>query len=533
MGSRRFHACLLPLLSACVVLGLGMASETASAGQSAQPTPPPSGMAVHIPFSADAIGQYYEQVHDELSERRANGNEWITLGGGTGFLKYRLWPGDHEHSLSAASVRTQSVLPFGVEYAKKVKGTITKLATCGLESPATGAGRLSVSMETRFGYGRSYQLLPSTNIASVEPKGSCLMQERTVDATPLMLQVYRSELQQALPMADQKAKQALSLKAAMVEVWRDLHEPLLLDEAASLWLLVHPEAVGSGAVQPTPTTLTAGFGITAHPAVVRGAKPAVPLRPLPELGDGGAPDGFRVTFDAAIPMEEANQRLREAVAPLFEHLGEIVAPSRGRWHLRLRQRAAIDNAPLHAGVGRQVDPSRPDGAEGAAWRRLLAEAQPALHAHPVNRLRDAQGRPTVNSLWPWGSGQLPRPSAAARAGFRTFWGSDPLLKGLCALNGMVAEPLPARYTTVHGGVLARHEGLAGSLASFDAMGWRDALANLEKDWLAPALAAVTSGALRRLTLVTSGREQAIATTLQHRDLWRFWRKDVALADLPA
>ncbi|MBX3234884.1 MAG: DUF4403 family protein [Nitrospiraceae bacterium] len=313
MGSRRFHACLLPLLSACVVLGLGMASETASAGQSAQPTPPPSGMAVHIPFSADAIGQYYEQVHDELSERRANGNEWITLGGGTGFLKYRLWPGDHEHSLSAASVRTQSVLPFGVEYAKKVKGTITKLATCGLESPATGAGRLSVSMETRFGYGRSYQLLPSTNIASVEPKGSCLMQERTVDATPLMLQVYRSELQQALPMADQKAKQALSLKAAMVEVWRDLHEPLLLDEAASLWLLVHPEAVGSGAVQPTPTTLTAGFGITAHPAVVRGAKPAVPLRPLPELGDGGAPDGFRVTFDAAIPMEEANQRLREAV----------------------------------------------------------------------------------------------------------------------------------------------------------------------------------------------------------------------------
>lgn len=277
----------------------------------------------------------------------------------------------------------------------------------------------------------------------------------------------------------------------------------------------------------------------------------LPAAALRLLGDGGDPaqhewlcldpvhlrveeraivldDPARLDLDA-----REDHALREAVAPLFEHLGEIVAPSRGRWHLRLRQRAAIDNAPLHAGVGRQVDPSRPDGAEGAAWRRLLAEAQPALHAHPVNRLRDAQGRPTVNSLWPWGSGQLPRPSAAARAGFRTFWGSDPLLKGLCALNGMVAEPLPARYTTVHGGVLARHEGLAGSLASFDAMGWRDALANLEKDWLAPALAAVTSGALRRLTLVTSGREQAIATTLQHRDLWRFWRKDVALADLPA
>ena len=82
-------------------------------------------------------------------------------------------------------------------------------------------------------------------------------------------------------------------------------------------------------------------------------------------------------------------------------------------------------------------------------------------------------------------------------------------------------------------MLARHEGLAGSLASFDAMAWREALAALEANWLAPALAAVKIGALRRLTLVASGHEQALEVTIARGDLWRFWRKPLALADVPA
>lgn len=281
----------------------------------------------------------------------------------------------------------------------------------------------------------------------------------------------------------------------------------------------------------------------------------LPAAALRLLGDGGDPaqhewlcldpvhlrveehtivldDPARLDLDA-----QEDQALREAVAPLFEHLAEhpggILAPAPGRWYLRLRRPAAIDSAPLHASIGRQLDPTTPGGVEGAAWRRLLAEAQPLLHAHPVNRLRDAQDRPTINSLWPWGGGRLPRIATAGGAGLRTFWGDDPLLKGLCSLNGMVAEPLPARYAAVHGGVLARHEGLAGSLASFDAMAWREALAALEANWLAPALAAVKIGALRRLTLVASGHEQALEVTIARGDLWRFWRKPLALADVPA
>ncbi len=274
----------------------------------------------------------------------------------------------------------------------------------------------------------------------------------------------------------------------------------------------------------------------------------LPAAPLRLLGDGGDaarhdwlcldPVHWRVE-DSAIVLDDParleldadeDQALRELAAPLFAHLGDIVAPVPGRWHLRLRQPAAILTAPLQTAVGRQVDPALPAGDDGASWRGLLAEVQPMLHAHPVNGRRAARGRPTANSLWPWGAGRLPE---AARAGFRTFWGDDAVMKGLCSLGGIVAEPLPPRFTKVHGSVLARHEGLAASLSSFDALAWRAALTALEEDWLAPALAAVRGGALRRLTLVACGHERAVEASIGRRDLWRFWRKDVALADLAA
>lgn len=281
-------------------------------------------------------------------------------------------------------------------------------------------------------------------------------------------------------------------------------------------------------------------------ASIFGIAAPLPAAALRLLGDGGDParddwlcldpvhwrvEERAVMLDDPARLEldgEEDRELRAAVAPLFAHLGEIVGPVPGHWHLRLLRQPAIETTALQASIGRQIDPVTPAGDEGATWRRLLAEAQPVLHAHPVNRRREADGRPPVNSLWPWGVGRLP---SAARAGFRASWGGDAVMKGLCSLSGVVAEPLPPGFTKVLGRVLARHEGLASSLASFDAMAWRASLAALEQDWLAPALAAVQNGALRRLTLVASGHDRAIEASVGRRDLWRFWRKPLALADL--
>lgn len=270
---------------------------------------------------------------------------------------------------------------------------------------------------------------------------------------------------------------------------------------------------------------------------------AAALRLLGDRGDAGACDWLcldpvhlrlderTIILDDPARLEldsEEDAALRQSMAPLFAHLGEIVATAPGRWHLRLAQPADIETAELPRTIGRQVDPMLPGGTEGAAWRQLLAEAQPVLHDHAVNRRREDAGRPTVSALWPWGGGRLP---LAMQTPYRTLWSDDPLLKGLSALSGMLSKPMPPRFTVVRGRVLARFEGLAGSLSSLDAMSWRESLVGLEDNWLAPSLSAIGDGVLRRLTLVMSGHDRAVQITVERRDLWRFWRKPVSLAEL--
>lgn len=314
---------------------------------------------------------------------------------------------------------------------------------------------------------------------------------------------------------------------------------ILRDTTFDLPLPALEKLLGRGRRSPfasEETWLARSFGVDTPMA-------AAALRLLGDRGDAGACDWLcldpvhlrlderAIILDDPAWLEldsEEDAALRQSMAPLFAHLGEIVATAPGRWHLRLAQPADIETAELPRNIGRQVDPTLPGGTEGAAWRQLLAAVQPILHDHAVNRRREDAGRPTVSTLWPWGGGRLP---VAVQSGFRTLWSDDPVLKGLSTLCGMLTEPMPARFTAVRGCVLARFDRLVGPRSSFDAMSWRRSLAELEENWLAPSLSAVRSGVLGRLTLVMSGHDRAVQITVERRDLWRFWRRPVKLANL--
>lgn len=273
----------------------------------------------------------------------------------------------------------------------------------------------------------------------------------------------------------------------------------------------------------------------------------LPAAALRLLADGGKPGGdewlcldpvhLRLHEWAVIPDDPAtlalttgeDAALRDTVAPLFASLGELLASAPGRWHLHLTQPADIETRPLPDAVGRAVEPTLPGGAQGAEWRRLLAEAQPLLHAHRVNRERIKAGRGTVNHLWPWGGGRLPQNAVRP---FDRIWTDDPVLKGLGMLAGIEVAPPPARYTKSDGRTLVRLDQLTGASASHDALAWREALAALEADWIAPAVAAATRGAvLPRLTFIATGADRALRVDAARADLWRFWRKPLPLADL--
>jgi hypothetical protein len=274
-----------------------------------------------------------------------------------------------------------------------------------------------------------------------------------------------------------------------------------------------------------------------------GIEAPLPAAALRLLADGGKPGGdnwicldpvhLRLHEWAVIPDDpatlaltvEEDAALRDSVAPLFADLGELVASAPGRWHLHLNQPAIIETRPLSDAIGRAVEPTLPGGTEGAEWRRLLAEAQPLLHAHGVNRERIKAGRSTVNHLWPWGGGRLPQDAARP---FDRVWTDDPVLTGLGALAGSEVVSPPARYTEANGRVLVKLDQLVASSTSFDALAWREALTKLEADWLAPAL-----GASPRLTFVAGGHDRTLQVTLSAIDHWRFWKKPLNLADLDA
>lgn len=273
--------------------------------------------------------------------------------------------------------------------------------------------------------------------------------------------------------------------------------------------------------------------------------PSLPVAPLRLLGDGGNPGdhdwlcldpvGFTIGRDgvrfAAKPLEldaDEDAQLRTAVAPLFAELGELVGSEPGRWYLR--RSAPLELVTIPHVPGGDVDPMLPGGADGARFRRLLAEVQTVLHAHPVNRRRDDAGRPTVGSLWPWGLGRQP---AAVDRPFNAVFAADPLPRGLALASGIAPALPPACFADLPpaaGAVLVVLDDLGAPAQAFDALAWREALARLEQNWLAPLGAAVAAGRCR-LTLAAPGDEGGIELTVARGDFWRFWRRPQPLTVL--
>lgn len=273
---------------------------------------------------------------------------------------------------------------------------------------------------------------------------------------------------------------------------------------------------------------------------------ALPAAALRLLGEGGTPGSaawlcldpvnlsvsrraVKVEDPAALALTPAEDAaLREALAPLFADLGELSALTPGRWYLRLKRSCDLVTQPLPQAAGYEVDPALPGGKDGVRWRRLLAEAQVLLHGHAVNREREARGQPMVNSLWPWGPGQLTLPLESP---FATVWSDDPLVRGLARASGLAGSAPPAQYENGGGDIVAVIDDLIAPARNLDALAWRESLASLEERWFAPLLAALRRRRCHALHLAAFGPDASLDLDLAPADLWKFWRRPLPLADL--
>jgi hypothetical protein len=278
---------------------------------------------------------------------------------------------------------------------------------------------------------------------------------------------------------------------------------------------------------------------------------APPLAALRLLGEGADPGGAHwICADPAHLAFEQGQALladparlaldageiaaiAAALAPALAPLGRFVLRPSGLGYLELAGPAEISPPPLSAALGRGAAALLPRGPAAAPWMRAANEAQIALHALELNRRREAAGRPTVNTLWFWGAGALP--TAAGAADFGKVGADEtaaPLLRGLARHAGVPWQGQEQDGATPHARrTLQVDERLLGPAQQLDAEAWREGLRALDRERLAPAVAALRGGRLARLTLTALGDEGVLDLEVGRGDALRFWRRPRPLTDL--
>ena len=220
--------------------------------------------------------------------------------------------------------------------------------------------------------------------------------------------------------------------------------------------------------------------------------------------------------------------------------------------LLMRAHGVVDAAttePARALAG-ELEASLPRGPDAGVLKRLGAELEMWLHSHPINDTRARRGEFPVNTLWLWGgsaatgrqelsTARSPSvPSARApsvsvpptsapdidSAPSDLFFGSDPYLTGLLRAHGAAAQPLPESLPDLGAyPAIQRAAFVAAVTPALHANPrWTlfEALADLDRRFLAPALAGLRHGTAAAVILIAND----IQLRVERRDSLKFWRR---------
>lgn len=298
-------------------------------------------------------------------------------------------------------------------------------------------------------------------------------------------------------------------------------------------------------------TRSAGASLERWLAAAHGLSAELPLAPYSLLADGiesgdhwwlrADPVHLKIHGDRLVLADASRLALtadeaREYVATLNRHFADehliFVAPSPGRWYLRVTDEPRLGTLPTAEVAGRNIATFLPAGENGARWRRAVNEIQMLLHEHPCNSARESKGELPVNSVWLWGAGRGDRLSAP----YTATWTDHPLVAGLAAAGETAVRSLPASGDLLEprgGGTQLVALTSLPATAYGDLREWREALTILERDWFHPLLGALRRQSIQSLTLHGLGPDFSYASETRPRDRWRFWRARRPLRDYAA
>jgi hypothetical protein len=312
---------------------------------------------------------------------------------------------------------------------------------------------------------------------------------------------------------------------------------------------------GAGAAASQGSSGASGSGSSSASGSADDEAPLAPYMLLADGGDPGTaswacvqPVHVRIAHDHLVLIDPASLELSDddaatllAVArPLIEELGvRIEAPQPSRWYLSSGEFSTLAGAsPLRAS-GRNIEIWLPheahSGERSRAWMKLQNEVQMAWFEHPVNEAREARGLPAVNSIWFHAQG-IARPVTSPYA---RVLSDAAATRGLAAAARAVTGAPPHSFAQLEAQARANASPAASSAAAAtlveldpfstpylaqDWANWNTAFAALERNWFAPALAALEAGELAGLGLTLCGDTGSVTLDITRGDLRKFWRR---------
>jgi hypothetical protein len=178
-----------------------------------------------------------------------------------------------------------------------------------------------------------------------------------------------------------------------------------------------------------------------------------------------------------------------------------------------------------------LETSLPKGNDAKALKRLGAELEMWLHAHPLNETRRRRGELPVSTLWLWGGG--PRVTGRTHPAMFTgasnndaaaAFGTDPYLAGLWRLNGSPVRAFPDQLNNLPGDPRLQRAVFVAEVTPMLQTNahWSvfEALAELDRRFVSPALAALRQGTVESVILIAN---DTVLSVRRH-DRLKIWRR---------
>jgi hypothetical protein len=299
-----FALLMLVLLGACG--SSGSPAPSASLTPTALPPSEPAVLALPITIVTSAVQTQLERAlprADSLDQARC-----LSLGGVVchqyvfrrDTLSLRV-SGDRIDVLAALRYRGRVSLPGG--------GSV---GSCGYAPEAMR--RAELRFTTSLYWTTAWRLASHNTALTSALPDPCEVTLLKLDATPLMRRIADAQLARVAQQVDSALPTLADLRRPADSLWRAMQEPMPLDSAGTMWLMMNPERVGLAALDGQGTTIRTGLTLVARPRVVTGARPSLAVRPLPPLSLAPLGKGLRVPVQVEMPFEAVSRRATELLA---------------------------------------------------------------------------------------------------------------------------------------------------------------------------------------------------------------------------